>query len=250
MKDENKGCITQEEIDDLMLGKADIEKPYEIIPEEILQDIDISIQLYGVGIAGITFRTKSWEVELNVAWTDRNPANILYPLMSAHFNGMGKCELEEFSREPEVKCIKSTIELSCKSLWSTKYVNQDKLDISKEFYNRPLKVRVIKDVDNEDSTYEKHEFQIPLNEFCYATIKAIDKLIDKHGLLGFYFTWNDMRTFELSYYLYIKALALKKYEMLNALGEELMDFYDTENNKKLYYSDFREEMEILSSRLD
>ena len=64
MKDENKGCITQEEIDDLMLGKADIERPDEIIPEEILQDIDISIHLYGVGIAGITFRTKSWKVSL------------------------------------------------------------------------------------------------------------------------------------------------------------------------------------------
>ncbi|WP_027396059.1 hypothetical protein [Anaerovibrio lipolyticus] len=250
MKDEKKDYITQEEINDLMSGKSDIKGPDEIIPEEVLQDIDISIQLYGVGIAGITFRTKSWEVELNVAWTDRNPANILFPLMSAHFDGIGNIKFEEFSREPEVKCIKSTIELSCKSLWSTKYVNQDKLDISKEFYNRPLKVRVIKDVNNEDSTYEKHEFQIPLNVFCYAIIKAIDKLIDKHGFLGFFFTWNDMRTVELSFYLYTKALALKKYEMLNALGEEIMDFYSIENKKKLYYSDFREEMEILSARLD
>lgn len=244
-----KGYITQEEINDLLSGKASVEldKKYEIIPEEVFDDIDISLQLYGMGQAGIVFRTKSWELELNVAHAPSNPLCMLYALTAVHFNGISGCEIEEYNRESKFKCVVSSILLRCESMFS---FCRDEAVSGELLYNRLVNVRLIKDIDNKYGYYEKHEFQIPLSKLCYAVIKATDKIIDRHGLLGYFFTWNDMRTFDVSYYLYVKAIAIKKYNVLEKLGDELMDFYSEEDKEKCYYSDFREELELLAARLE
>lgn len=239
--------ISQDEINELLSGKYhDKDK---IIPKETLRDIEVSIPVYGVGKAGMVFRNAHWKIELGAAGSDRNPTDILFSLMAAQFDGKGSCEIEEYIRKPKSKCIVSTIDFSCKPIWSADNLSEKMIDQAESFYSRPLLVRIIKDVKNIDGNYEKHEFRIPLNIFCCAVIKAIDKLIDKYGLLGFYFSWNGMRAIELTSYLYVKAMALKKYDFLEKLGKELMVTGYEDNNYRYYYSDFQEEMKLLSVRL-
>ena len=44
-------------------------------------------------------------------------------------------------------------------------------------------------------------------------------------------------------------MALKKYDFLEKLGKELMVTGYEDNNYRCYYSDFQEEMKLLSVRL-
>lgn len=102
----------------------------------------------------------------------------------------------------------------------------------KEIFDLDIQI-VYEDIPNNIDS-NKINFTVPYKDFCYAVIKAADKLLKEYGLLG-YHSSTYFEDFNLRYFLKLKAYLLNKEEYLE----------ETEGERYSNKTSIEKELELL-----
>lgn len=178
------------------------------------ESINIDFNLTYTGWAEAVISADEWSTVLYGGCNGDNVVDLMHNLYYMYAENREGFKVT-FDNEPDASSI---------TVSNTKVVAEKlKMDDSSLYKlcpietNTDLLIEIEPEADDEDII----KFIIPFNAFAEAIVIAVDRMLDKHGFIGYDKTWSSGRGIDISAYIFAKKVAAGTWDdALVSLGDD------------------------------
>lgn len=196
------------------------------------ESINIDFNLTGSGWAEAVISTDEWSTVLYGGCSGDNVVDLMHELYYMYAENR-KGFIVKFDNEPDASSI--TVSNTNAVAAELKMGDSTLYKLCPIETNTDLLIEIEPEADDEDII----KFIIPFNAFARAVVIAVDRMLDKHGFIGYDKTWSSGRGIDISAYIFAKKVAAGTWQDASvSLGDDT------------YSSNLEAEIELIRSDIN